>query len=35
MLLSLCGLEAARLWLGQQDNLAKRISVVFRILVRR
>jgi len=33
MLLMLCGIEAARLWLGQEDNLGKRVSVVFRILV--
>jgi len=33
LLLVLCGIEAARLWLGQEDNLGKRVSVVFRILV--
>ena len=33
LLLALCGLEAARLYLGQEDNLGKKISVVFRILV--
>ena len=33
MLLMLCGIEAARLWLGQEENLGKRVSVVFRILV--
>jgi hypothetical protein len=33
MLLLLCGIEGARLWLGQEDNLGKRVSVVFRILV--
>ena len=33
LLLILGGFEAARLYLGQQDNLQKKISVVFRILV--
>jgi len=33
LLLSLCGFEAARLWLGQEENIHKKISVVFRILV--
>ena len=32
-MLALCGFEAARLFLGQEDNLHKKISVVFRILV--
>jgi len=33
LLLALCGFEAARLLLGQEDNLHKKISVVFRILI--
>jgi len=33
LMLALCGFEAARLFLGQEDNLHKKISVVFRILV--
>ena len=33
MMAVLCGFEAARLHLGQEDNLHKKISVVFRILV--
>lgn len=33
LLLVLCCFEAARLHLGQEDNLQKKISVVFRILV--
>ena len=33
LLLALCGFEFARLYLGQEDNLHKKISVVFRILV--
>ena len=33
LLLLLSGFEGARLWLGQEDNLQKKISVVFRILV--
>ena len=32
-MLALCGFEAARLFLGQEENLHKKISVVFRILV--
>ena len=34
LLLLLGGFEGARLWLGQEENLQKKISVVFRILVR-
>ena len=33
LLLALCGVESARLYLGQEDNIHKKISVVFRILV--
>jgi len=33
LLLLLGGFEGARLWLGQEENLQKKISVVFRILV--
>jgi len=33
LLLILGGFEAARLYLGQEENLQKKISVVFRILV--
>ena len=33
LMLALCGFEAARLFLGQEENLHKKISVVFRILV--
>jgi len=33
LLLALSGFEAARLYLGQEENIHKKISVVFRILV--
>ena len=33
LLLALTGLESARLYLGQEENIHKKISVVFRILL--
>jgi len=33
LLLLLCGIEAARLYLGAEEQLNKKVSVVFRILV--
>jgi len=33
LLLLLSGFEGCRLWLGQEENLQKKISVVFRIMV--
>merc|ERR1712183_938468 len=33
LLLLLFGFEGGRLWLGQEENLQKKISVVFRIMI--